>query len=111
MGDFKDLLDKHTMNKTLVNMFSATAHKNDDGLLASHDIALPISKVSKYEEKIGETLITPFTREVITTVPRKGQEPVLRALSNSTVHWRINEIISDAERNVCNILLYVDFIF
>ena len=86
VGHLKDLLDRHTKKKTLVDMFSAVAHKDSDDLCASYNIAFLIAKAGK-AHTIDVTLIAPVIREAMTTVLKKDPEPILRALSNSTVQW------------------------
>ena len=46
-GYLKDLHDKYAKKKTLVDMFSAVAHYNADGLCASYSIAFLIVKAGK----------------------------------------------------------------
>ena len=91
-------------------MFSAVAHENDDDLRASYNIALIIAKTGK-AHTIGKTLNTFVIREVMTTILKKDQELVLRAipLSNSTEQKRIDKMASNTERNLCNHLQNMNF--
>ena len=84
--------------------------KNDDDLRASYNISLIIAKTGK-AHTIGKTLNTLVIREVMTTILKKDQELVLRAipLSNSTEQKRIDKMDSNTERNLCNHLQNMNF--
>lgn len=107
---FRNLRDRRGKNKTVHDMFVAASSKNDDGLRASYNISLLIAQTGK-AHTIGETLITPVIREVMTTVLKKDPEPVLKAisLSNNTIQRRIDEMASDVEENLNNILRNTEF--
>lgn len=104
---FKGLRDRR---KTLQGMFNSTSNQNDDGVKASYNIALMIAKTGK-PHTIGETLIAPAIREVLKTVLHKNPEPVMRtlSLSNSTIQRRIDEMASNAEDELIQILRTTHF--
>lgn len=83
---------------------------NDLGLQASYNLSHLIEKNGK-PHTIGEKLILPAIREVLTTVMKVDPEPIVKAipLSNDTVSSRINEMAGDTEQQLCDILKNTDF--
>ena len=60
-------------------MINKIATKNDDGLVASYKISLLIAKCGK-PHTIGEKLILPAIREVISTVMHQDASSVVRSI-------------------------------
>ena len=86
------------------------ATKNDDGLVASYKISLLIAKCGK-PHTIGEKLILPAIREVISTVMHQDESSVVRSipLSNNSVSRRIDELALDVEQQLCQVLQTTEF--
>ena len=63
MDYFTELFDKHIKRKTSVDMFSAEALRNDDGLRDFYGIALVFANADK-AHAIGKTLIAEVIRKV-----------------------------------------------
>ena len=83
---FQDLEKKYKAQPTVSKLFSAASKQDDDGLRASYNIYLLISQTGK-PHTIGEELILPAIKEVITTVLHKPAADIMRKipLSNSSV--------------------------
>ncbi|KAK2703877.1 hypothetical protein QYM36_017803, partial [Artemia franciscana] len=79
-------------------MFASTSERNDDGLVASYNISLLITK-SGEPHTIGEQLILPPIEDVLKTVLCKSLFDILKriSLSNNTVQRRFDEISPDIE--------------
>ncbi|CAH2015607.1 unnamed protein product [Acanthoscelides obtectus] len=86
-------------------MFAPTSQINDDGLRASYNSSLLITKSGK-PHTIGEKLILPAVEEVLKTVLHKPASDIIKRipLSNNTVERRIDEMSSDIESFLCNYL-------
>ncbi|CAH2001530.1 unnamed protein product [Acanthoscelides obtectus] len=95
---------------TLDRMFASTSQRNDDGLRASYNISLLITKSGK-PHTIGEKLILPTVEEVLKTVLHKPASDIIKRipLSNNTVERRIDEMSSDIESFLCNYLQATHF--
>ncbi|CAH1993695.1 unnamed protein product [Acanthoscelides obtectus] len=87
---FQTLKDKFQQRPTLDRMFASTSQRNDDGLRASYNISLLISKSGK-PHTIGEKLILPAVEEVLKTDLHKPASDIIKRipLSNNTVERRI----------------------
>lgn len=96
---FQSLQTKQT---TVTSMFSATPKQDDDGLRASYNISLMIAK-SGQPHTIGEELILPAVKEVISTMLHKPVYDITKKLplSNSTVQRRIDEMAENIEGSLC----------
>ncbi|KAL4142078.1 hypothetical protein QTP88_004606 [Uroleucon formosanum] len=88
---------------TLSMLFSAASEQDNDGLRASYNISLLTAKTGK-PHTIGEDLILPTIKEVITTVLHKLAADIIRKipLSNSSVQRRIYEMAENIEESLCN---------
>ncbi|VVC46108.1 Hypothetical protein CINCED_3A019099 [Cinara cedri] len=102
-----DLLSKYgkkvrSSQPTLSTLFSAVSKQVNDG--ASYNISLLIAKTGK-PHTIGEDLILPAIKKVITTVLHKPAADINRKilLSNSSVQRRIDEMAENIE-NHCAII-------
>ncbi|KAI6653976.1 SCAN domain-containing protein 3 [Oopsacas minuta] len=86
-------------------MINKITTKNDDGLVASHNISLLIAKCGK-PHTIDENLILPAIREAISTVMHQDASSVVRSipLSNNSVSRRIEELAIDVEQQLCKVL-------
>ncbi|GBP24961.1 Protein ZBED8 [Eumeta japonica] len=100
---FQDLEKKHNAQPSVSKLFSVAAKQDDDGLRASYNISLLIAQTGK-PHTIGETLILPAIKEVITTVLHKPAADIIRKipLSNSSVQGRIDEMAENIEESLCN---------
>ena len=83
-------------------MIKKITTKNDDGFVASYNISLLIAKCGK-PHTIGEKLILPAIKEVISTVMHQDASSVVRSipLSNNSVSRRIDELAKDVEQQLC----------
>ncbi|KAI6652944.1 SCAN domain-containing protein 3 [Oopsacas minuta] len=83
-------------------MINKITTKNDDGLVTSCKISLVIAKCGKLQT-IGEKLILPAIREVISTVMHQDASNVVISisLSNNSVSRRIEELAIDVEQQLC----------
>lgn len=102
---FQDLEKKHNNQPSVSKLFSAAAKQDDDGLRASYNISLLIAQTGK-PHTIGEELILPAIKEVITTVLHKPAVDIIRKipLSNSSVQRRIDEMAENIEESLCSYL-------
>ncbi|CAK1601430.1 unnamed protein product [Parnassius mnemosyne] len=100
---FQDLEKKHNAQPSVSKLFSVVAKQDDDGLRASYNISLLIAQTGK-PDTIGETLILPAIKEVITTVIHKPAADIIRKipLSNSSVERLIDEMDENIEGSLCN---------
>ncbi|KAI6650135.1 SCAN domain-containing protein 3-like [Oopsacas minuta] len=106
----KDLKYFQTLSKQFANrssidgMINKITTKNDDGLVASYNISLLIAKCGK-PHTIGEKLILPAIREVISTVMHQDASSVVRSipLSNNSVSRRIEDLAIDVEQQLCKV--------
>ncbi|GBP70194.1 SCAN domain-containing protein 3 [Eumeta japonica] len=109
---FQTLKGKYEKRPTVHSIFSSTSESNDNGLWASYNISLPITKSGK-PHTIGEQLILPSVDEVLKTVLHKSSFDILKriSLSNNTVQKRIDEMNSDVESFLCEYLRTTHFSF
>ncbi|XP_071394012.1 zinc finger BED domain-containing protein 5-like [Centroberyx affinis] len=101
---FQALKEKHGRS-TISSLFARKTSQNDSGLVASYNISLLIAKCGQLFT-IGEKLVLPAIKEVISTVMERDPTQVLKSipLSNDTVARRINEMAADTEEQLCAIL-------
>lgn len=101
---------KYEIQPTISKLFSSASKQDDDGLRASYNISLLIAKTGK-PHTIGEDLILPAVKEVITTVLHKPAADIIRKipLSNSSVQRRIDEMAENIEKSLCNHLQNCQF--
>lgn len=101
---FQALKDKHG-RRTISSLFAKKSSQSDSGLVASYNISLLIAK-SGQPFTVGEKLVLPAIKEVISTVMERDPTQVLNSipLSNDTVARRINEMGADTEEQLCAIL-------
>ncbi|GFQ84436.1 SCAN domain-containing protein 3 [Trichonephila clavata] len=97
MTYFIDMKRKFQNQRTISTCFSSASKQNVDGLQASYDISLLISKTGK-PHTIREYLILPAVKEVITTADIIQKIPV----RNSSVQRRIDEMAEHIEESLCN---------
>lgn len=102
---FENLQAGQAKQATVTSMFAAAPKQNDDGLRASFNISLMIAK-SGQPHKIGEDLILPAIKEVVTTMMHKPVYDITKklSLSNSTVQRRIDEMAGNIETSLCQYL-------
>lgn len=107
---FIDMKKKFEYQPTISTFFSSASKQDDDGLRASYNISLMIAKTGK-PHTIGEDLILPAVKEVITTVLHKPAEDIIRkmSLSNSSVQRRIDEMAKNIEESLCKHLQTCQF--
>ncbi|KAI6648347.1 SCAN domain-containing protein 3-like [Oopsacas minuta] len=105
------ILSKQFANRGSIDgMINKITTKNDDGLVASYNISLLIAKCGK-PRTIGEKLILPAIREVISTVIHQDASSVVRSipLSNNSVSRKIEELAIDVEQQLCKVLQTTEF--
>ena len=80
-----------------------------DGLVASYNISLLISKTGK--APISEKLILPAIQELVTTVMHANGRSVIQSipLSNDTFARRINMMATIVENSLCSIPRTTEF--
>lgn len=102
---FQDLEKKYLTGPTISNLFSTASKQDDDGLRASYNISMLIAKTGK-PHTIGEDLILPAVKEVLTTVLHKPAADIIRKipLSNNSVQRRIDEMAENIEESLCEYL-------
>lgn len=102
---FQQLEKKHAAQPTVSKLFTVASKQDDDGLRASYNISLLIAQTGN-PHTIGEDLILPALKEVITTVLHKPAADIIRKipLSNSSVQRRIDEMAENIEESLCNYL-------
>ncbi|KAL4132712.1 hypothetical protein QTP88_009821 [Uroleucon formosanum] len=107
---FQNMEKKYVAQPTLSTLFSAASKQDNDGLRESYNISLLIAKTGK-PHTIGEDLILPAIKEVITTVLHKPAADIIRKipLSNSSVQRRIDEMAENIEESLCNHLRTYQF--
>lgn len=108
---FRNLKERHEKRTTAVTaFFKKTDHQKEKGLVASYKISLMIAKCAK-PHTIGETLILPAVKEVITTVMECDASSVLSSipLSNNSVSRRIDDMAKDVETKLCDDLKNCEF--
>ncbi|XP_041963280.1 protein ZBED8-like [Alosa sapidissima] len=98
---FNALKEKHS-RRTISNLFARKTNQTENGLVASYNISLLIAK-SRTPFTVGEKLVLPAIKEVISTVMERDPAPVLRAipLSNDSVARRVREMALDTEEQLC----------
>ncbi|XP_058625751.1 zinc finger BED domain-containing protein 5-like [Onychostoma macrolepis] len=101
---FQALKEKHG-RRTISSLFARTTSQNDSGLIASYNISLLIAKCGQ-SFTIGERLVIPAIKEVISTIMERDPTQVLKSipLSNDPVACRINEMGADTEEQLYDIL-------
>ncbi len=101
---FQAFKEKHG-RRTISSLFARTTRQNDSGLIASYNISLLMAKCEQ-SFTIGEKLVIPAIKEVISTVMENDPTQVLKSipLSNDTVVCRINEMGANTEEQLCDIL-------
>ncbi|KFM67243.1 SCAN domain-containing protein 3, partial [Stegodyphus mimosarum] len=110
MTYFLEIKKKIENQPTISKLFSSASKQDDDGLRASYNISLLIAKTGK-PHTIGEDLILPAVKEVITTVLHKPATDIIRKipLSNNSVQRRIDEMAENIEESLCNYLQTCQF--
>uniref|UniRef100_A0A3Q3B2L2 DUF4371 domain-containing protein n=1 Tax=Kryptolebias marmoratus TaxID=37003 RepID=A0A3Q3B2L2_KRYMA len=88
---FQTLKEQHG-RRTINSLFARKSCQTDSGLVASYNISLLIAKCGQ-PYKIGEKLVIPAIKEVISTV-----------LERDPTQVRINEMGADTEEQLCAIL-------
>lgn len=98
---FKDLRQQFINRSTIPKLFTKVNQKTEDGLLASYRIAEMIAKAGK-PHNVGETLIIPVLREVISTMMHQDATDILKTLplSATSVQRRIDEMANDVEQQL-----------
>ena len=108
---FRDLKVKFKKRSTIGASFKSCGNEVEKGLIASYKVSKLIAKCGK-SHNIGESLITPAVKEVISTMmaTQKDVTPSI-PLSNSrpTVSSRIGEMANDIENKLCDELKTTQF--
>ena len=101
---FQALKEDHARS-TIRNVFARKGDQNVKGLIASYKVSLLIAKKG-LPFTVGESLLVPAVKEIISTVMEKDSAPVLQAipLSDTTVKRRIDEMGANIEEQLCEVL-------
>ncbi|XP_026579775.1 LOW QUALITY PROTEIN: zinc finger MYM-type protein 6-like [Pseudonaja textilis] len=107
---FQSFHDKFQKRPTLSCMFSNASQQNTC-LHASYNISLLIAKSGK-PHTIGEELILPAIKEVLSTVLHKSPHDIIKTipLSNNSVQRFIDEMAENVEDVLCSILWITDLV-
>ena len=108
--EFFQALKEREAQSSINKAYAKNACPNVKGLIASYKIAFLIAKKG-LPFNVGESLVAPAVKEIISTVMEKDPTPVLRAvpLSDTTVTRRINEMGTNIEDQLCEILRNTSF--
>ena len=92
--------ERHARSK-ISNVFAKEANQNVRGMIASYKVSMLIAKRG-LPFTVGESLLVPAIKEVISTVMEKDPTPVLQVvpLSDTTVKRRIDEMGANIENFV-----------
>ena len=106
---FQDMKERHARSK-ISNVFAKEADQNVREMIASYKFSMLIAKRG-LPFTVGESLLVPAIKEVISTVMEKDPTPVLQAvpLSDSTVKRRIDEMGANIEEKLCEVLRKTTF--
>ncbi|XP_052822280.1 uncharacterized protein LOC106874236 [Octopus bimaculoides] len=87
-----------------------TSKQENDGLIASYNIALLVAKSGKSLTN-GETLLHPFIEQVLSTVMHEKPHDIMKKipLSNNTISRHIDEMAKDVKHQLINILQRSEF--
>uniref|UniRef100_A0A5S6QNG2 DUF4371 domain-containing protein n=1 Tax=Trichuris muris TaxID=70415 RepID=A0A5S6QNG2_TRIMR len=107
---FRKLRDKIMNRRTLRSVISSEARVERDSLVAPYKISLMIARCGK-PHTIGEQLLVPVVNEVLRTIFHDSEPDISRkiSLSKNTVQRRIDEMASDAEEALCDLLRSTEF--
>ena len=110
MSYFKSLRDKFHGRNTLNITFEKSKLKVDDGLIASYNISKLIAQTLQ-PHTIGEVLIIPILKEVISTVMHENPSKFIQniPMSNNTVKRRIDEMGQDVELQLVRMIQKTEF--
>ncbi|XP_029642778.1 zinc finger BED domain-containing protein 5-like [Octopus sinensis] len=90
--------------QTFNMLLQETSKQENEGLIASYNIALLVTKSGK-SQTIGETLLRPVSEEVLSTVMHEKPDNIMKKipLSNNTISRRIDEMATDVKHQLINI--------
>ena len=90
---------------TIRNVFARKGDQNVKGLIAFYKVSLLITKKG-LPFTVGESLLVPAVKEIISIVMEKDPAPVLQAipLSDHTVKQRIDKMGANIEEQLCEVL-------
>ena len=103
---FKSLEEKRKKNALSNNVIVSYPQEADAGLRASYNISLLISKAGQ-SHCIGERLLMPVVHEVLKTILRhQAPDQIIKRipLSNDSVRRRMDEMASNVEEQLCEIV-------
>uniref|UniRef100_A0A3B5LGI9 HAT C-terminal dimerisation domain-containing protein n=1 Tax=Xiphophorus couchianus TaxID=32473 RepID=A0A3B5LGI9_9TELE len=88
--------------RSITSLFTRKMNQSDSGPVASYNISLLIAKCGQ-PYTVGEKLVLPAIRKVISTVLERDPTQVLKSipLSNYIVARRINKMGADTEEQLC----------
>ena len=106
---FQALKERQTQS-SVRKLFAKNTCQNIKGLIVSYKIAFMVAKRS-LPFNVGESLVVPALKEIISTVMERDPAPVLRTvpLSDTTVKRRIDEMGTNIEDQLCEILRNTSF--
>ena len=101
---FQALKEGHA-HSTIRNVYARKGDQNVKGLIAFYKVSLLIAK-NGLPFTVGESLLVPAVKKIISTVMEKDPAPVLQAipLSDTTVKRRIDEMGANIEEQLCEVL-------
>lgn len=107
---FKNLKTRYNSRSTVSTLFSKRSTEHDKGLVTSFNVSKLIAKCGK-PHTIGETLIIPAVKEVLSTMIGPSASDIVKSipLSNSSVQRRIDEMGGDIETSLCDQLKTTEF--
>ena len=110
MTYFKGLRNKFHGRNTLNSAFEKNQLKVDEGLIASYNISKLIAQTLQ-PHTIGEALIIPVLKEVISTVMHENPIKFIQniPISNNTVKRRIDEMGQDVELQLIKMIQATEF--
>ncbi|CAI9725931.1 Hypothetical predicted protein [Octopus vulgaris] len=86
-------------------LLQETSKQENDGLIASYNIALFVANSGK-SHTTGETLLRPVSEEVLSTVMHEKPDNIMKKipLSNNTISRRVDGMANDVKHQLINIL-------
>ncbi|CAI9723962.1 Hypothetical predicted protein [Octopus vulgaris] len=96
--------------QTFNTRLQETSKQENDGLIASYNIVLLVTKSGKFHT-IGETLFRPVIEEVLSTVMHEKRDNIMKKIpvSINRISRRIDEMANDVKHQLINILQCSEF--
>ena len=107
---FFQVLKEYQTQSSISKVFAKNTCQYIKGLIASYKVALLIAKrCSPFN--VGKSLVIPAMKEIISAVMERDPAPVLRTvpLNDTTVKRRTDEMDTNIENQLCEILRNISF--